>query len=55
MSTTHEYEPFTGFPMPRDPQALVDRSRRPIVRSADSGAALPVPGPERLVHRRRSA
>ena len=46
MSTTsHEYEPFAGFPMPRDPQALVDRSRRPIVRSQTAEPRFPFPVP----------
>ena len=30
----HGFETFNGFPMPKYPQALVDRDRRPIVRSA---------------------
>ena len=35
--STVEYETFTGFPMPRDGQALRDRSRRPIVRTQKPG------------------
>ena len=53
MSLT-EFETFTGFPMPRQPQALTDRSHRPIVRTARPGEPrFPFPVPERLVHRRR--
>lgn len=39
------FEPFTGFPMPRDPQALIDRSRRPIVRTSTSEPRFPFPVP----------
>ena len=43
--TESEYETFNGFPMPRDPQALVDRARRPIVRSATAEPRFPFPVP----------
>jgi nitrite reductase/ring-hydroxylating ferredoxin subunit len=36
---------FTGFPMPRDPESLVDRSRRPIVRTPTAGPRFPFPVP----------
>ena len=36
MSIT-EYETFTGFPMPRKPESLADRTRRPIVRTQKPG------------------
>ena len=39
------FEPFAGFPMPRDPQALVDRSRRPIVRAPTRERRFPFPVP----------
>jgi phenylpropionate dioxygenase-like ring-hydroxylating dioxygenase large terminal subunit len=38
-------ESFSGFPMPRDAQALVDRSRRPIVRTATRERRFPFPVP----------
>lgn len=38
-------ETFSGFPMPRDPQALVDRSRRPIVRTPTREPRFPFPVP----------
>ena len=41
----HGFEPFNGFPMPKDPQALVDRDRRPIVRSATREPRFPFPVP----------
>ncbi len=41
-----------GFPMPRDPSALTDRSRRPIVRRQPR-TTIPVPCPQRLVRRCR--
>ena len=34
-----------GFPMPRDDAALLDRSRRPIVRTARSEPRFPFPVP----------
>jgi phenylpropionate dioxygenase-like ring-hydroxylating dioxygenase large terminal subunit len=46
MSTTDApYDTFVGFPMPRDPQALVDRSRRPIVRTPGAEPRFPFPVP----------
>ncbi len=44
-TTSKDYEPFVGFPMPRDPQALIDRSRRPIVRSETKEPRFPFPVP----------
>ena len=41
----HGFETFNGFPMPKDPQALVDRDRRPIVRSATREPRFPFPVP----------
>jgi nitrite reductase/ring-hydroxylating ferredoxin subunit len=41
----HDHHTFTGFPMPRDPQALVDRDRRPIVRSPRAEPRFPFPVP----------
>jgi phenylpropionate dioxygenase-like ring-hydroxylating dioxygenase large terminal subunit len=41
----HGFETFNGFPMPKDPQALVDRDRRPIVRSATREPRFPFPIP----------
>jgi nitrite reductase/ring-hydroxylating ferredoxin subunit len=41
----HDHQTFTGFPMPRDPQALVDRNRRPIVRSPRAEPRFPFPVP----------
>jgi nitrite reductase/ring-hydroxylating ferredoxin subunit len=43
--TDPHHETFSGLPMPRDPQALVDRSRRPIIRSATSEPRFPFPVP----------
>jgi nitrite reductase/ring-hydroxylating ferredoxin subunit len=43
--TDHNSQSFSGFPMPRDPQALVDRSRRPIVRTATTEPRFPFPVP----------
>lgn len=44
--TTHDsFQTFAGFPMPRDPQALVDRDRRPIVRSTTAEPRFPFPVP----------
>ena len=43
--TGSEFQAFNGFPMPRDPQALVDRGRRPIVRSATAEPRFPFPVP----------
>jgi nitrite reductase/ring-hydroxylating ferredoxin subunit len=43
--TDSNYETFAGLPMPRDPQALVDRSRRPIVRSPRAEPRFPFPVP----------
>jgi nitrite reductase/ring-hydroxylating ferredoxin subunit len=40
-----EYRTFSGFPMPRDPQSLVDRERRPIVRRAAGEPRFPFPIP----------
>ncbi|HZJ27660.1 MAG TPA: Rieske 2Fe-2S domain-containing protein [Acidimicrobiia bacterium] len=46
MSTTEiPFESFTSFPMPRDPQALVDQSRRPIVRTPTNEPRFPFPIP----------
>ena len=45
--STVEYETFSGFPMPRDAQALRDRSRRPIVRTQKQGEKrFPFPVPD---------
>ena len=45
--STVEYETFSGFPMPRDAQALRDRSRRPIVRTQKPGEKrFPFPVPD---------
>jgi phenylpropionate dioxygenase-like ring-hydroxylating dioxygenase large terminal subunit len=42
-----EYETFTGFPMPRDAEALGDRNRRPIVRTQKPGEKrFPFPVPD---------
>ena len=46
-------QPVPGFPMPRDPQALVDRARRPIVRTTTSEARFPFPVPKRAAPERR--
>ena len=46
MSTT-EFETFAGFPMPRQPESLADRSRRPIVRTQTPGEKrFPFPVPD---------
>jgi nitrite reductase/ring-hydroxylating ferredoxin subunit len=39
------YQAFTGFPMPRDPEALADRDRRPIVRTPTNEPRFPFPVP----------
>ena len=39
------YETFAGFPMPSDPESLVDRSKRPIVRTASTVPRFPFPVP----------
>jgi phenylpropionate dioxygenase-like ring-hydroxylating dioxygenase large terminal subunit len=44
-STDAPYETFVGFPMPSDAEALIDRSRRPIVRSATAEPRFPFPVP----------
>jgi phenylpropionate dioxygenase-like ring-hydroxylating dioxygenase large terminal subunit len=43
--TDPHHQTFSGLPMPRDPQALVDRSRRPIIRSATREPRFPFPVP----------
>ena len=46
MSTT-EYETFVGLPMPRVPESLPDRTRRPIVRTQAPGTKrFPFPVPD---------
>lgn len=46
MATTEmRFETFSGFPMPQDPQALIDRSRRPIVRTPTKEPRFPFPVP----------
>ncbi|MDH4170900.1 MAG: Rieske (2Fe-2S) protein [Acidimicrobiia bacterium] len=47
MSTTEvPYPGLEAFPMPRDPDALADRSRRPIVRTPTSEPRFPFPVPD---------
>jgi len=41
-----EFEPFVGFPMPTDTESLVDRARRPIVRSETREPRFPFPVPD---------
>jgi nitrite reductase/ring-hydroxylating ferredoxin subunit len=43
--TEQEQEVLTGFPMPSDPDALLDRARRPIVRTPTSEPRFPFPVP----------
>jgi len=43
--TRPSYHAFTGFPMPRDPEALADRDRRPIVRTPTNEPRFPFPVP----------
>jgi phenylpropionate dioxygenase-like ring-hydroxylating dioxygenase large terminal subunit len=43
--TAAAYQTFVGFPMPSDPQSLIERDRRPIVRSETREPRFPFPVP----------